>query len=245
MKNKIIITGATSDIGIAIAKNLLESGYAVILIARNRSKLELVAERLEIPKEYIYCFDNDDIKNLKVLYTSIVKENGKVDGLICCAGNHNFKPLKIIKDVDYDSAYRANTLPSLMFAKYFSSNRFSNPNGSIVFISSVASIIGESGLSAYSAAKGALNSAARSLAVELAPKGLRVNCVSPGWVETHHAQEVRQILGEDKVNDIEGLYPLGFGTPSDIAGICKMLVSEDSRWLTGQNIIVDGGRSLV
>jgi NAD(P)-dependent dehydrogenase (short-subunit alcohol dehydrogenase family) len=245
MNKTIAITGATSDIGKSIAMFLLDSGCKVILIGRNKAKLDSVATSLGVPDKNLYVFDNRELSGIKSLFSSIVNNCGKLDGLICCAGLHEFKPLKIIKSFDFSNAFEANTLPSLVFAKYYSSSLYSNPNSSIIFISSIASLIGEPGLSAYSAAKGALNSAARSIAVELAPKGIRVNCISPGWVETLHAKEVRAKLGELKVKDIEKDYPLGFGEPRDIAGICNFLVSDESRWITGQNIIVDGGRSLI
>jgi NAD(P)-dependent dehydrogenase (short-subunit alcohol dehydrogenase family) len=245
MMKIIAVTGATSDIGKDIVTYLLDSGYKVVLIGRNKVKLDSIASSLRVPDKYVYCFDNDELTGVKSLFSNIVKNTGKLDGLICCAGSHEVKPLKISKSVDFSNAFEANTLPSLVFAKYYSSSLYSNLNSSIIFISSVATVIGEPGLAAYSAAKGALNSAVRSIAVELAPKGIRVNCISPGWVETLHAQEVRAKIGEVKVEQIEKNYPLGFGQPRDISGICKFLVSDDSRWITGQNIIVDGGRSLV
>jgi NAD(P)-dependent dehydrogenase (short-subunit alcohol dehydrogenase family) len=114
---------------------------------------------------------------------------------------------------------------------------------SIVFISSVAALVGEPGASVYSAAKGALISLARSLAVELAAERVRVNCVIPGLVRTPMGDRLVKLLSPAEALELEKRHCLGFGDPSDIAAAVAFLLSDDARWITGTTLVVDGGYS--
>jgi NAD(P)-dependent dehydrogenase (short-subunit alcohol dehydrogenase family) len=112
---------------------------------------------------------------------------------------------------------------------------------SIVFISSIASKFGARGFSAYSASKGALDALMKGLAIELAP-GVRVNSVLPGGVRTHMTESIYQ--DSEVAARLERDYPLGLGSPTDIVNAVEFLISEKSRWITGQQIVVDGGRTV-
>lgn len=245
MKGTVLITGATSDIGAAIAVKLKFAGYSPILVGRNNAKLQSVASKLSIDANHCFVIDNNNCDNLQNNFKNIVNSVGKLSGMVLCSGSHEIRPIKAQTSTSLFNAFQQNTFSSLMFAKCFASSLYSNSNSSLVFISSTAALVGEVGLSAYSAAKGALISATKSLAVELAPRRLRVNCISPGWVETEHAFKVKASIGQDAVTEIERLYPLGFGEPEDIANVAEFLLSDKSRWITGQNLIVDGGRTLL
>lgn len=241
----VLVNGATSDIGRAVALKLLSAGYSPILVGRNIEKLLSVAEYLSLERKHCFVFDNSNADSLTILFKTIVREFGKLSGMVLCSGSHEIRPLKAQSQLNLIEVFQQNTFSSLLFAKSFASSLYSNDSSSLVFISSTAALVGESGLSAYSAAKGALISAAKSLAVELAPRKLRVNCISPGWVETEHAKTVKSVIGESAVREIQQLYPLGFGRPDDVANVAEFLLSDNSRWLTGQNIIIDGGRTLL
>ena len=115
--------------------------------------------------------------------------------------------------------------------------------GSLVFITSVMATVGESGKSLYALTKGAVLAAAKSLAIELAPKNIRVNCVSPGVVVSPMSQKSFYSQGEETLNHIKSLHPLGLGTPEDVAAACVYLLSDAARWVTGSNLVVDGGYS--
>jgi NAD(P)-dependent dehydrogenase (short-subunit alcohol dehydrogenase family) len=118
---------------------------------------------------------------------------------------------------------------------------FSEAGGSIIFISSVMGLAGEIGKTIYSMTKGALISAARSMAVELAPRKIRVNCILPGVVETPMTKGAIYSRDEESWNKIKLRHPLGIGRVDDVANACVFLLSDASRWITGSNLIVDGG----
>jgi NAD(P)-dependent dehydrogenase (short-subunit alcohol dehydrogenase family) len=248
MTKTVLLTGATSGVGFQIAKSLLHSGNRVVLIGRDSDKLSQLSSRLGIGEENFFEFDNLDINQndkVKSLFKAIVKNFGKLDSLICCAGFHQVKPLKVCKSEDFNLSFLLNAQCAFVFSKFFASSLYSSgDNRSIVFISSIASLLGEAGLVGYSASKGALVSGARGIAQELSGKNIRVNCISPGWVNTEHASIVAEQLGEDRVEELKRLYPLGFGEPQYIADACEFLISSKSKWITGQNIVVDGGRTL-
>jgi NAD(P)-dependent dehydrogenase (short-subunit alcohol dehydrogenase family) len=241
----VLITGATSDIGSAIALKLKLAGYIPVLVGRDCEKLHNVAERLSIEKSQCYVIDNSNCDDLPSQFKTIVSDYGKLSGMVLCSGTHEIRPLKAQTAASLYNTFQQNTLSALMYAKSFASSLYSNNNSSVVFVSSTAALVGESGLSGYSAAKGALISAAKALAVELAPRGIRVNCISPGWVETKHTQNLRSSIGQAGMSDIERMYPLGLGLPEDVANAVDFLISNNSRWITGHNLVVDGGRTLL
>jgi len=113
--------------------------------------------------------------------------------------------------------------------------------GHIVLIASITGVIGRSGLAAYSASKGALISAVRSMSLELAHRGICINCVSPGTILTPLMQSYLDTLDESKKKQRIDGFPLGLGQTADISNACIYLLSDASRWVTGQNLVIDGG----
>lgn len=241
----VLVTGATSDIGRSICSDLKDNQFSPLLVGRNIEKLKCAADYIQIPHKNCLVFDNNELNDVNSLFKIVAKDFGKLSGLVCAAGMHELRPIKAHNNLTFSNAFQQNTISALMFAKSFSSGLYSFPDSGIVFVSSTAALLGEGGLTAYSAAKGALISAAKALAVELAPRGLRVNCISPGWIETNHAQEVKKAIGEEGVNKILMNYPLGFGKAEDVAFLVTFLISQKSKWITGQNFVVDGGRTLM
>ena len=104
-------------------------------------------------------------------------------------------------------------------------------------------LVGRPAIAAYSATKGALVSMTRSLALELAPEGIRVNCVAPGFVESEILEQVKSVVTEDQFEAIRKMHPLGFGTPRDVANAVAFLVADTGRWITGSTLVIDGGYS--
>ena len=246
MSRNVLLVGATSGIGYQIAATLTRGGDNVILVGRNSEKLQKMALELSISQGNVFEFDNEKIEEVKFLFSQIVGSVGKLDALIFSAGHHEVKPLRVAKVRDLNKVFKLNTESAFLFAKYFSSPLYSvTTRRAIVFIASIASVVGEAGLMGYRAAKAGLVAGARCMAVELAGKSIRVNCISPGWVNTEHAKSVELRLGADKVEDIRESYPLGFGEPEYIADACEFLISDKAKWITGQNLIVDGGRSIL
>jgi NAD(P)-dependent dehydrogenase (short-subunit alcohol dehydrogenase family) len=120
-------------------------------------------------------------------------------------------------------------------------SNFSENGGSIIFISSVMGVTGEIGKTLYSMTKGAIVPMVKSMALELAPKNIRVNAVSPGVVVTPMSKSAVYSKNDEALDKIKNLHPLGLGRPEDIANACAFLLSDAARWITGINLIVDGG----
>jgi NAD(P)-dependent dehydrogenase (short-subunit alcohol dehydrogenase family) len=206
----ILLTGATSGIGREVAKRLHKQGYKLVLVGRNLDKLAKVASDTGISKNNIFEFNNQNIEQGKALFSDVVKKVGKLNGMICCAGFHEVKPLRVSKPEDYEKSFKLNSESAFVFSKFFSSPLYSEgEDRSIVLISSIASIVGEAGLIAYSAAKAGLVAGARCMALELSSKNIRVNCISPGWVNTEHAESVAKKLGPERVAELEKKLPIG------------------------------------
>ncbi len=244
LQNKnIVITGASSGIGRECAIQCSVQGANVVLIGRNVEQLEVTISMLT-GKNHIFI--EKDISNFddnsKVI-KEIVSKLGKIDGFIHSAGIEMTIPLKVLKPNNYLDVFSINVIGGFDLAKTISKKKFVNDGASYIFISSVMSIVGQTGKIAYSASKGALVAGAKSMALELSSKNIRVNSVSPGLVKTNMSNELLDSLPEESRNNIEEMHPLGFGMPEDIANTCVFLLSDASKWITGTNLVIDGGYS--
>lgn len=245
LENKIIVvTGASSGIGRQCAIDCSKMGAKVILIARNEERLQDTLQSLEGSGHTYYSFDLNKIEEIKNLVIRIINENGKIDGFIHAAGIEKTLPLKLLKPEDYIHIYKVNTLSAFEFIRLFNDRKYFKVKGHIVLISSITAIIGRGGVTAYAASKGAMVSAVHTMAIELAKKDICINCVSPGTILTPLMENVLSTLSEeDREKRIDG-FPLGLGQTVDISNACIYLLSEASRWITGQNLIVDGGYTI-
>lgn len=240
----IIVTGASSGIGRQCAIDCSKMGAKVILIARNQERLEETLASLDNNDHQVYSYDLTQIDGIKELVNTIVSSNGKIDGLIHAAGIEITKPIKLLESSDYEMIYRTNNLSGFELMRQLSSIKNMNKGGSIIFISSITAIIGRSGVAAYAASKGAMISATKSFALELAKRQIRVNCISPGTILTPMMQNYLNGLDDaSRQKRIDG-FPLGLGETTDISNACIYLLSDASRWITGQNIIIDGGYTI-
>ena len=239
----ILITGASSGIGAQCAMDCSKMGAKVVLVARNEERLKSVLSQCEGDAHAYYLADMTAIvdKGAKPLLEVIVSENGKLDGFIHSAGIQKTAPLKLLSMDDYEEIIKVNTLSAFEILRYLPSIKYMNAGGHIVLIASITGVIGRSGLAAYSASKGALISAARSMSLELSQRGICINCVSPGTILTPLMQAYLDTLDENKKKQRVDGFPLGLGQPADISSACIYLLSDASRWMTGQNLVIDGG----
>lgn len=238
----IVVTGASSGIGRQCAIDCSRMGAKVVIVARNQERLYETLSMLEGEghRSYIYDFTNAD--GVNGLVSSIVTDCGRISGLIYAAGIERSVPFKMVKAIDYNDVINVNTIGALEMAKCVSNiKNFVQTGGGIVLISSITSTIARAGTVAYSASKGALVSATRVMAVELSKRKIRVNCVSPGTVLTPLMQNYLDKLSEEEYNKRVSGFPLGLGETTDVSNACIYLLSDASRWVTGQNLIVDGG----
>ena len=240
----IIVTGASSGIGRQCAIDCSKMGAKVILIARNQERLEETLALLDNNDHQVYNYDLTKTDGIKDLVDKIVSSNGKINGLIHAAGIEITKPIKLLESSDYEMIYRTNNLSGFELMRQLSSIKNMDKGGSIIFISSITAIIGRSGVAAYAASKGAMISATKSFALELAKRQIRVNCISPGTILTPMMQNYLNDLDEVSYQKRVDGFPLGLGETTDISNACIYLLSDASRWITGQNIIIDGGYTI-
>ena len=244
-KKSIIITGASSGIGRQCAIDCSRMGAKVAIIGRNEDRLNETLSQMEGEGHAMYSYDLAQLDGIKDLVSKIVSENGKIDGVVCAAGIEKSAPFKLLKPSDYEEIMKINTFSAFELVRQASGVKVINIQASIVFISSITSVIARTTTAAYSASKGALVSGARVMAAELAKRNIRVNCISPGTILTPLMQTyLSQLSEEDYQKRISG-FPLGLGQTSDISNACIYLLSDASRWVTGQNIVVDGGYTIL
>lgn len=245
LKNQtIVITGASSGIGKACAQKASDFGANVILIARDENRLNRVKNSLSKGNHLIYSVDVTDAERLEQVIDNAVSLIGKISGFVHCAGIEYTKPLVSMKPENYQEVFEVNVISGFYLAKILSKKKnFKEEGGSMVFMSSVMGILGQKGKIAYCSSKAAVIGGAKSLALELASKNIRVNSVSPAMVKTELAEKMFETLPKESVDEIVKKHPLGIGQPDDVANLCIFLLSDLSKWITGTNIIIDGGYS--
>ena len=246
LQNKtIVVTGASSGIGQQVAISCSQMGAKVVLIARNKERLEETKKQLSGKGHLVVSYDLTDLEHQKELVLDIVSKVGRIDGLVNCAGITATLPLKLMKPETVDELFRTNVFATIELTRQVLGVKNVNKEGaSVIFFASVMGCVGENAKSLYSLTKGALISGCRSLALEYAPKKVRVNVVSPGVVETPINMNQSYLADPEKRKATEALHPLGLGKTEDISNTCVFLLSDASRWITGQNIIVDGGYTI-
>ncbi len=237
----VLVTGASGGLGRAICQKLARLGARVVLTGRSEEKLELALQSLEGTGHFAKACELSELEGLAAWMKSIVEKAGPLSGFVHSAGIHQLHPLQIATPEKVDQLMRINVLSAMEITRSFRRrNHFSTP-ASIVYLSSIMGLVGQAGVSAYSASKGALVALARSHAIELADQSIRVNCVCPGVVRTELATQAEEPLQDHQVQALEDLHPLGWGEPEDVANAVAFLLCDASRWITGQALAVDGG----
>jgi len=242
----ILITGASSGIGKECAFRCYEEGAKVHLLGRNERSLKEIYAQLNDNNNSISILDLQDFERYQNIIESIVTKHGKIDGFIHSAGYQITLPISAMNYQMYLDIFSVNTISAFEFIRLLSKKNYSNLSGmSIVLIASIMSVLADTALTAYCASKSALVGGAKALALELANKGIRINCISPGTLaDTAMTDNLKKQISEEEFHRIEQEYPLGLGSTKDISALCLFLLSDEAKWITGQNIIVDGGLSV-
>jgi NAD(P)-dependent dehydrogenase (short-subunit alcohol dehydrogenase family) len=241
----LLITGASSGIGQQCAVVASRLGANLLLLTRSQERIRETISLLPGGAHYaIHEVDFSYPAQVEESLPAALEEFGALDGVIHCAGISVTRPLSSITEKQARELIDVNLLSAYLLVKTTTRKRFfADTGGSIVLVSSVMGTLGARGKSVYSLTKGGLNGTARSLAVELASRQIRVNTVSPGVVTTPLSSQAAYQLDPQWAGAVEAAHPLGVGRPLDVANACVFLVSDLSRWVTGIDLVVDGGYS--
>ena len=238
----ILVSGASSGIGRSIAIYLSQLGAKLILVGRNPERLAAARAQLAAgPEHLVEAFDLSQADAIPGWLREVAAKSGPLHGIVHSAGMMMPKPLKLLTDADFTKTMAVNVGAALALTKGFRQKGVCAPPGSVVYISSVMGLVGQPGISVYSATKGALGSLARSLALELAREQIRVNCVAPAMVKTEMLEDFKARLTEAQFAEQMRAHPLGLGEPEDVASATAFLLSKAARWITGTTLVVDGG----
>lgn len=231
----ILVTGASSGIGRGIAIACAGMGAKVIITGRNQVRLQETLSQMEGDGHSIIAADLVRPYEREML----VQQLPALDGLVQCAGVGDRVPCKAIAQDDIDRVLRPNLeAPMLLQSELLQAKKI-NKAASIVYIASAAASMPAMGNAVYSASKGAIICYAKCLAAELAPRGIRVNCISPTMVMTDLA-----LVGatQEQLDEAQKSYPLGrYGKPEDVANLAVYLLSDAAAWMTGSNVEITGG----
>lgn len=242
LENKVaIVTGATSGMGLETAKLFLKEGAKVVLTGRSQEKLE--ALKSELSGDYLLVnAEASSIEDSEKLIHSTVETYGKIDALFLNAGIFRIETIDGLTEEIYDEVQNINVRGPLFTVK--AAYHHLNEGASIIFNTSIVNAKGFAGMAAYGASKAALRSITRTLASEFGPKGIRVNAIAPGPIDTpiYGKHNVPQENIDAMASNFPSLVSLGrFGNSEEIATTALFLASSDSSYITGAEIPVDGG----
>lgn len=239
----LLITGASSGIGRETAIHL-SSNYNLILNGRDERRLNETKALCGNERGHlVFSFDLARLEEIERAFAGFAADNAaEVAHFVHCAGFMKMMPLKTASLETINTTFAVNTISAILLAKTLVQRKI---NGgalkSVVFVSSNVSNFGAKAFSTYAASKAALDAAMRCLAVELAPK-VRFNSVLPGAIPTEMTADI--FAGKEVTDRIAKDYPLGLGEARDVAEMIEFLLSEKSKWITGQQFVVDGGRTV-
>ena len=243
LKNKtILVTGATSGIGYEVCKQIHIAGGSFIGLGRNTENLDQYIKANNIKGSYSVVVD---VTNKDSIINSIDNIEDKIDGFVHSAGIVENNPIQFFNEELYEKIRSVNLDSVLIFISQLLKKKKFNKPASIVFVSSISGMYGMKGNGLYGITKAALGIMAKTYANELSSKKIRVNTVAPGMVNTQITLDASSFLSEEVINQDKKKYPLGYGEPEDVALPIVFLLSDASRWITGHDLVLDGGRTAI
>jgi len=244
MENRkyILVTGASSGIGRDIAIGL-SADHNIILAGRSHETLLSVKQSCRRVEDHlIWVTDLNNIDGITESLQELLKDTTDISGFVHCAGYLKMLPLKSISAAQLLETMNVNFNSAVLIIKALINKKINRAVlQNVVFISSTAAVMGAKAFNVYSGSKAAVNGLMRSLAVELAP-AVRLNSVLPGAVQTKMTEGM--FSDDESINRMGKDYPLGLGETADIFEMVQFLLSDRSKWITGQEFVVDGGRSI-
>ena len=237
-QRRILVTGASSGIGRACAVMASQLGATAVLTGRREAALE---ETRSLCQGDGHMIIPGDIASSDFI-SELVNRAGKIDGLVHAAGIGPMCPVGMLTGDQIESVMRTNYYSFLELMKHYSKRKFRNERMSVVAVSSISAMSGWGGVVVYCGSKGALSSSVRALAMELAPKGVRVNAVCPSNIRTPmYETGASDMNSEESLRELLKKQPLGLGEPEQVALPVCFLLSDAASFITGVNLPVDGG----
>ncbi len=231
----VLVTGASSGIGRAVAVECARVGARIVISGRNQERLDETMAMMNAVGDGGHTAFIADITDPAQL-DGLVEFAGEIDGVVHSAGIDGVTPVRMLRQSFMQSVLDGNFMAPVMLTQKLLYKKSLRNGASIVFLSSIAAHSGTVGVGPYSASKGALEGMMRCLALEIAPRGMRANALAPGMVDTPLVNKVRVWLDEKAK-----MYPLGLGRPEDVAYAAIYLLADVSRKVTGIHLDLNGG----
>jgi NAD(P)-dependent dehydrogenase (short-subunit alcohol dehydrogenase family) len=239
----IVVSGASSGIGRAIAVELVRRGARAALIGRREAELAETARLCgDSAATAVTPLDVTKTESVGEAIASLVARVGRLYGFCHCAGIVQTLPLAATSADRLQSLLNVNLVGGIELARAVTRRDAIDPaGGCILWLASVYAHVGAPGQIGYCATKGAISAAVRAMALELAPRKIRVNSLSPGLVATPMTEASRSRMTADQWKRLVDMHPLGTGTPEDVARAAAFMLDPQNRWLTGTDLVLDGG----
>ena len=240
------VMGATSGVGSVLCHRIAAQGAALFMTGRDAEKIKALHMALPFPERHACSVVNiteESFQKMQEELTAFMTERhlAGINGGVCCLGTAPALPLRALTLENIAHVVTVNFSAAMIFTKILAKKPFRKESGgSIVWISSIRSHRGAKALSVYCGTKAALAGACRALSIELAPQRIRLNCVAPGSMGTNMNIQTAKI-SSDYLHNMADKHPLGIGTPEDAANAITFLLSDESKWITGTELVADGG----
>ncbi len=237
MKTNTLIIGSSSGIGAAAVKHFLKQSHNVIGVSRRKNK--------ELSKNFKHIsFDLNNLEEYEYLFNEIHKKYGKINNLLFCAGVQFLRPTSIITKNDLRKIIDINLNSPILFSKFVSNKKYFKRPGSVIYISSAIATKPSAGQSIYASSKSGILNFTKTLALEVSKFKINVNCISPGMIKGPMFSKYTKNITKDFYEKINEAHPLGLGNFKDVVNAIDFLFNKKSKWITGINLIVDGGYNI-
>jgi 3-oxoacyl-[acyl-carrier protein] reductase len=236
-----LVTGGSRGIGLAISQELGRAGARVAVVGRNREAAESAATSLEGAGHEGYGCDVSDAESTQAVVAKVEEDLGPVEILVNNAGITRDNIFIRMKEEEWDEVLAVNLKGAFNMTRALARGMMKRRSGVVLNMTSVVGIVGNAGQANYAASKAGLIGFTKSIAKELAPRGIRCNAIAPGFITT----DMTEALPESMVEELQTLIPLGrFGDPGDVSGLVRFLAGPAARYITGQVVAVDGGMAI-